>query len=147
MKYSTGVLILCAALSQTAVAEEGAFEREIEARKASFSQIEELSERVEIDLESDNIPWAILEANTTALLDASSSLNGLFPEGSHENSRAKQKIWHSPIEFKRGLTQMNIHFESLKTAVFQKKTDAAERALDQANDMCGSCHRKYRSWW
>lgn len=147
MKYSTGVFMLCAALSQSAVAEEGAFEREIEARKASFSQIEELSERIETDLESDDIPWPILEANTTALLDASSSLINLFPEGSHENSRAKQKIWSRPTEFKSGLTQMNNHFESLKTAVLQKKPDAAERALGQANDICGSCHRKYRSWW
>ncbi|QDO84656.1 cytochrome c [Shewanella psychropiezotolerans] len=147
MKYSLSIIIICATLSPNAIAEVGKFEHEIEERKTSFTQIEDLNEQIKINLKSDDIPWPVLQANTDTLLAASSSLSNLFPQGSHENSRAKQKIWNTPAKFKNELALMDSHFRALNNAVLQKDTHAAKLALKKANSTCSNCHRKYRSWW
>ncbi|AQS36708.1 Cytochrome C' [Shewanella psychrophila] len=147
MKYSPSIIIICATLSLNAIAKVNKFEDEIKERKASFTQIEELNDQIEADLKSDEIPWPVLLANSSNLLAATSSLSGLFPQGSHENSRAKQKIWNTPTKFKNELALMDRHFHALNTAILQKDTNAAKLALKKANSTCNSCHRKYRSWW
>ncbi len=147
MKYSPSIIIICATFSLNALAEVDKFEDEITERKASFTQIDELNEQIEADLKSDKIPWPVLQTNSSNLLTSASSLSGLFPLGSHENSRAKQKIWNTPTTFKNELVLMERHFNALNTAILQKDIDAAKLALKKANSTCNSCHRKYRSWW
>ncbi|GLQ30398.1 cytochrome c [Litoribrevibacter albus] len=123
------------------------FNQEIETRQKLFTEIEEKSDWVEDELEEDAPNWQDIENVSETLIKNTQQLETLFVTGSHENSRAKVSIWENHQEFKAALNDMLIGFESLHYASKLQKLTAAESGLEQAQDTCNGCHRRYRSLW
>jgi cytochrome c556 len=147
MKYLSSMVLISVLLFPLALCAEGSFDNVITARQAAFTQIDESSEAVEDKLDSSDINWQTLNQHSAELVAASSSLKVLFPKGSHENSKAKEKIWDDAAQFNAELAKMNVQFLALNNAIKQKNSNAAEEALNQATSACNGCHRKYRSLW
>lgn len=147
MKYLSSMVLISVLLSPVALCAADSFDNEITARQAAFTQIDENSEAVEDELDSNNINWQTLEQRSAELVTASSSLKVLFPKGSHENSKAKDKIWEDAAKFNATLAKMDVQFLALNNAIKQKNSTAAEEALNLATSTCNGCHRKYRSLW
>ncbi len=147
MKHLSSLILISALVSPVTFSAEGSFEHEIAARQAAFTQIDESSELIEDELDSKSVDWQLLEKSSAEVVTASSSLPELFPAGSHDNSKAKEKIWDNTTKFNAALAKMDGQFLALQNAVQRKDRDAAEVALEQATSTCNGCHRKYRSLW
>jgi cytochrome c556 len=147
MKYLSSMVLISGLLSPLVLCAEGSFDNVITTRQAAFTLIDESTEAIEDELDSSNINWQTLEQRSAKLVTASSSLKVLFPKGSHENSKAKEKIWDDAARFNAALAKMDVQFLALNNAIKQKNSTSAEEALNQATSACNGCHRKYRSLW
>lgn len=123
------------------------FSLEIESRQSAFESIEDISEQVEEMLDSRNLDWSAIEMQSAQLDQHGKSLSQLFPEGSGDGSKAKQKVWQEPAKFERLLAQMQQGFEELHTASQNQNQSVAQAWLEQAQGSCKGCHRSYRSRW
>ena len=151
-KIMTGLLCTTTVLLSTyAIAEQGddlpVYSNKIEQRQHAFTQIETLIEKAGDTLDGNDTNWQTLKETSLELTAHSQSLLTLFPEGSHEGSKAKESVWSQPEKFNRLLTQMDQGFQELFQGSQQGDVSLAESGLEAAQDTCKSCHRSYRSRW
>ena len=151
-KIMTGLLCTTTVLLSTyAIAEQGddlpVYSNKIEQRQHAFTQIETLIEKAGDTLDGNDTNWQTLKETSLELTAHSQSLLTLFPEGSHEGSKAKESVWRQPEKFHRLLTQMDQGFQELFQGSQQGDVSLAESGLEAAQDTCKSCHRSYRSRW
>lgn len=120
------------------------FTKDIEARQDGFEAIKDNVEMVGEMFESGNIDWAKLETYSKNLVDASSPMKTLFPEGSQEGSNAKSAVWKSNDKFMLGLDKLNTGFTELYAASQAQDKGASMSAFKNATGTCKACHRKFR---
>lgn len=143
MKKSLTSLVILMSLISYAHAND--YRPQIKERQNAFEQIESQSDDVE-DL-IDDANWDELEKVSLSLSQHSHALLTLFPQGSHEGSKAKESVWTNPDKFNTLLTKMDEGFQELYQASQQHDRGLAEDGLEKAQDTCNSCHRSYRSRW
>ena len=119
----------------------------IEKRQQAFVQIESGAKLAGKTLDNNQVDWDSLEQISQQLHESSVSLHSLFPEGSHQGSKAKEKVWKDKAKFERSLNQMDAGFEQLYQATLAEDKKAAQQGLKSAQSTCKACHRQYRSRW
>ena len=119
----------------------------IEQRQQAFVQIEEGAKLAGKTLDKNQVDWDSLEQISQQLHQSSVSLHALFPEGSQQGSKAKEKVWKDKAKFERSLNQMDAGFEQLYQATLTQDKKAAQQGLKSAQSTCKACHRQYRSRW
>jgi len=140
-------IMICSLLLVPLATSAQDFGSEIEARQAAFESIEDKSENLEDMLASRNLDWAAIETQSQQLDQHGKSLSQLFPNGSADGSKAKEKVWQDPAKFERLLAEMQQGFEELYTASQAQAQSVAQAGLEQAQATCKGCHRTYRSRW
>ncbi|EIZ9928853.1 c-type cytochrome [Vibrio parahaemolyticus] len=115
----------------------------IEARQEAFSLIEDQLDSASDLIDGKDTKWQQLEHLAKQLTDASQTLS--FPKGSHEGSKASEKIWQDPDKFQQLMAQMDQGISELYQASQQRDASMAEDSIDKAEKTCRSCHRAYRS--
>ncbi|WP_261396760.1 c-type cytochrome [Photobacterium rosenbergii] len=119
----------------------------IEQRQQAFVQIESGAKLAGKTLDNNQVDWDSLEQISQQLHESSVSLHSLFPEGSQQGSKAKEKVWKDKAKFERSLNQMDAGFEQLYQATLTEDKKAAQQGLKSAQSTCKACHRQYRSRW
>ena len=122
-------------------------EQAIQLRQHAFVQIENDAKQAGKALNNKQVDWEGLEQISQGLHESSVSLLSLFPEGSQEGSKAKQKVWSDKVKFERLLKEMDKGFEQLYQATINEDKPSAQQGLKQAQSTCKACHRQYRSRW
>lgn len=117
----------------------------IETRQKAFSLIEEQLDSASDLIDGDDTNWQQLEQVAKQLTDASQTLTTSFPQGSHDGSKANEKIWQDPTKFEQLMAKMDQGISQLYQASQQRNVDMAEEGIERAEDTCRSCHRSYRS--
>lgn len=123
------------------------FEEAISQRQSTFGLIEHDAKDMGKALKAKEVNWDRLELTAKKLHEASTRLDSLFPEGSLEGSKAKDKVWDDNVKFERLLNEMDDGFELLYQATLEKDKSLAQQGLKQAQSTCKACHRQYRSRW
>jgi cytochrome c556 len=119
----------------------------IEERQTAFTEIENITSNAEKGIEVDSIDWLYLEGLGEQLVAYSHSLQGAFPEGSEDGSKAKQAVWDKPEKFNNLMLEMDSGFNEFYQSVEAQNVDNAREGLETAIDTCRSCHRSYRARW
>ncbi|PSW15666.1 cytochrome C [Photobacterium rosenbergii] len=119
----------------------------IEQRQQAFVQIESGAKLAGKTLDNKQVDWEGLEQISQELHQSSVSLHSLFPEGSQQGSKAKEKVWKDKAKFERSLNQMDAGFEQLYQATLTADKKVAQQGLKSAQSTCKACHRQYRSRW
>lgn len=147
LEYLASGSLVAAALLLTTSAVASSHQAVIEQRQHGFEAIDEQAEQIERELKADKIDWLRVQELAENNQGLSENLLGQFPQGSAEDSRAKDKIWTERTEFDGLLKQMEQGFGELYQAAGAGQFSAAKQGLKQAKDTCRACHRKYRSFW
>lgn len=152
--YLNGGLVYLAVSSLVAIsliASTGAVAKEpqnvVEQRQQGFELIDKNIEQLEDELEEANVDWLRVKQLANDNQQLSEQMFELFPHGSSDGSRAKERIWDDWNKFEGMLGQMNQGFTQLYQAAEKEQLATAQQGLEWAEDSCSSCHRKYRSLW
>ncbi|KZN37993.1 hypothetical protein N480_14715 [Pseudoalteromonas luteoviolacea S2607] len=119
----------------------------VESRQNAFEAIESLVDEAEDLLDAREIKWQKLLAVSAQLNAQGDIVLNAFPRGSHQNSRAKPRIWEKWGHFEGMMSQMDQGFKLLHKGSETQNTRLALQGLEAAADTCRSCHRSYRSFW
>ncbi|KZN53812.1 hypothetical protein N474_19770 [Pseudoalteromonas luteoviolacea CPMOR-2] len=119
----------------------------VESRQNAFESIETLVDEAEDLLDSREVKWQKLLAVSAKLNVQGEIVLNAFPQGSHQNSRAKSRIWERWGHFESMMSQMDQGFKTLKKGSESQDARMALRGLETAADTCRDCHRSYRSFW
>ncbi|MGR5062990.1 cytochrome c [Photobacterium sp. DNB22_13_2] len=119
----------------------------ISMRQSAFELIEQDAKLAGKALKAKEVNWDNLKPTTKKMYEASTRLESLFPEGSLEGSKAKDKVWKDRARFEQLLNEMDDGFVQLYQATMKEDKAAAQQGLKQAQSTCKACHRQYRSRW
>lgn len=141
MKHWISTSLLCFLLANTTHADSNATKD----RQKLFTSIEEQTEVLE-DMVDDK-KWLEAAPLAEELAKKVSRLNGLFPESSKDEGRARDGIWEKWPEFSIRLEHFERDFRAVSTSIIAGNYEKAEDKLDKATSSCRSCHMSFRSLW
>ncbi|GHA39520.1 cytochrome c [Photobacterium aphoticum] len=124
-------------------------EQAIEQRQAAFSDIDSTTRSVARALKQDDVDWVWVSEKADELQQHSQRLSGLFPLGSAEGSKTKEKVWDNKHQgaFHTGLAHMDAGFVALYHAAQKQNRQAALQGVEEAQSTCKGCHRQFRALW
>ncbi len=141
--YFTICTLAACTTTQSSLAED--FSNTIKQRQQTFKAIEAFIDDFEKPI--SNIEWEIINKKISELAKLTHQLPELFPPGSSEDSKSKEKIWDSKQDFNHRLAELNNAFNNMQQASLEKKWQLLTENYKIAKNSCNSCHRKYRSLW
>jgi cytochrome c556 len=133
---AAGVLLAGAAMSQ-----EDVVDKRLELMKSLGPSLRPVSQMLRGEAEFDA---AVAEQAMLKVAEHGEVLPTLFPEGSHEGTRASELIWQEFDEFVAIYADLAAAGRVGAEAAAANDVEGVRAAFGDVGNACGSCHERYR---
>jgi len=144
MKY---IIVFCLLFSGHAFSEDEDFRALSLERRQAFTNIEDNLDLIIDNAEAAEINWQKILLISQDLNEDILFLKQSFPEKSHKNTRARERIWNNLKDFKERFSSLKSSIDNIEKSVKKKNRRGVIESWDEAGDTCNACHRRYRTFW